>query len=175
MRLRWVTRPARNTTRRPHSPKMASSTSPIPGAYSTRSTSRRAMPAASSGAWTPSRSGSRPIGAPPSGAIWSSRLPTRQRASSPPIRTPAKSCGRRTSPKTWRNCRSPARFCRSRTRSSSARRAATAAFATGSLRLMPQLERSFGSNTRSRRRASRAARPGRTRTMPGRPAAAQYG
>ena len=33
----------------------------------------------------------------------------------------------------------------------------------------------FGSNTRSRRRASRAARPGRTRTMPGRPAAAPYG
>ena len=64
---------------------------------------------------------------------------------------------------------------RSRTRSSSARRAATAAFATGSLRLMPQLERSFGSNTRSRRRASRAARPGRTRTTPGRPAAAPYG
>jgi hypothetical protein len=90
-------------------------------------------------------------------------------------KTPAKSCGRRTSPKTWRNCRSPARFCRSRTRSSSARRAATAAFATGSLRLMPQLERSFGSNTRSRRRASRAARPGKTRTMPGRPAAAPYG
>ena len=78
-------------------------------------------------------------------------------------------------PQTWRNCRSRGAACRSRTRSSSARRAATAAFATGSRRLMPRPESCSGANTRSRRRASRAARPGRTRTTPGRPAAAPSG
>src|SRR5262249_32606146 len=54
-------------------------------------------------------------------------------------------------------------------------RGATAAFVIGSPRLMPQPESSSGSNTRSRRRANRAARPGRTRPTPGRPAAAPCG
>src|SRR5579864_9486349 len=41
-----------NTCRRRRSPRTASSTSPIPGAFFTRSTARRATPAASSGGWT---------------------------------------------------------------------------------------------------------------------------
>ena len=100
---------ATNSTRRRRSPRTASSTSPIPGACSTRSTAPRATSAASSGAWSPSRSGRRSIAAPPSGAISSSRPPTRRPASSPPTRPPARSCGRPTSPSTCRRCRSPAR------------------------------------------------------------------
>ncbi len=64
---------------------------------------------------------------------------------------------------------------RSRTRSSSAPPAATAACATGSPRSMPRPASCSGSSTPSRRRASPAARPGRTRTTPGAPAAAPCG
>ena len=66
-----------SSTRRPHLPRTASSTSLIPGVCSTRSTSRRATAGASSGAWTPSKSGSKPTAVQPSGATWSSRRPTR--------------------------------------------------------------------------------------------------
>ena len=45
----------RNSSRRRRSPRTASSTSPIPGACSTRSTAPRATSAASSGGWIPSR------------------------------------------------------------------------------------------------------------------------
>ena len=67
---------------------------------------------------------------------------------------------------------SPRRRSRSRIRSSSAPRAATAACATGWRRSIPRPATCSGRPIRSRRPASPAARPGRTRTMPGRPAAA---
>ena len=68
------------------SPKTASSTSPIPGACSTRSTAPRETRAASSGAWTRNRSSSARTAAPPCGPISSLRPPTVQGVSSPPIK-----------------------------------------------------------------------------------------
>ena len=56
MRSRSAARRATNSSRRRRSPRTASSTSPIPGACSTRSTPPPATSAASSGAWIPSRS-----------------------------------------------------------------------------------------------------------------------
>src|SRR6516164_1263746 len=63
----------------------------------------------------------------------------------------------------------------SRTRSSSGRRAATAACATGWQGSMPPPASYCGANSRSRRPASPAARPGRTGITPGRPAAPPCG
>ncbi len=81
-----------------------------------------------------------------------------------PTRRPARSSGRPTSPKASPTCSSRPRRSRSRTRSSSAPPAATAACATRS----PALDAKTGKLAvaqirRSRRRASPAARPGRTR------------
>ena len=64
------------------------------GAWSTRSTCAPATPAASSGAWTPSRRRSpTPTAAWRCGAISSSPAPATRRASSPPTRIPARSSG----------------------------------------------------------------------------------
>jgi alcohol dehydrogenase (cytochrome c) len=64
------------------------------------------------------------------------------------------------------------RRSRSRTRSLSAARAATTVSAAGSHRSMPRPASSNGRPSRCRRRARPAARPGKTRPTPGRPAAA---
>ena len=74
-----------------------------------------------------------------------------------------------------RICSSPRHRSRSRTRSSSAPPAATAACAISSRHSTARPASWFGANTSSRHRASPAARPGRTRTTPGRPAAAPCG
>ena len=85
---------------------------------------------------------------------------------------PARSSGTR-SCSTSRAWRSRRRRSRSRIRSSSARPAATTAPATGSHRSMPRPASCNGRPSSSRRPASRAAKPGRTRSTPGRPAAAR--
>ena len=68
------------------------------------------------------------------------------RASSPPTRTPARSCGKRTCA-TSPTCSSPPRRSRSRTRSSSAPPAATAACATGSRRSTRKTGKQLWRNT----------------------------
>jgi alcohol dehydrogenase (cytochrome c) len=60
---------AMSTTRRRRLPRMASSTSPIHGAWSTRSTADLAMPVVWSGAWIPSRSNNAKAAASHCGAI----------------------------------------------------------------------------------------------------------
>ncbi len=87
---------------------------------------------------------------------------------------PARWCGNPTYP-TPTASPSPARRSPSRTRSSSAPPAATAAPATGWRRSTPRPASCCGASTPFPRRASRAAKPGRTRTTPGRPAAAPCG
>ena len=167
---------ATNTSRRRRSPRTASSTSPTPGACSTRSTPARATSAASSGAWTPSRRSARRIAAPPCGAISSisaanspARIIATDKDTGKVVWETNVSDGQRGRAAHRRAAR------RSRTRSSSAPPAATAACATGSRRSTPRPASCCGANTPFRRRASPAARPGRTRTTPGRPAAAPCG
>src|SRR5437879_1751779 len=69
----------------------------------------------------------------------------------------------------------PPRLWRSRTRSSSVLPAATRACAITSWQSTQRVGNLSGGNTSFRRRASPAAKPGRTRTTPGRPAAARCG
>ena len=175
MQFRSGGRRAMNRWRRPRWPRMASSTSPTAGASSTRSMAPPAMSAASSGVWIPSRRSSPIIVARCFGAISSFRPPTGRRASLRPTRRPARSCGKLTCPSGWHSCASPQPRSRSRTRSSSEHRAATAEYATGSRASMRPQARSCGASSPFRRPASPAARPGRTTTMPGRPAAAPSG
>ena len=81
MRWRSAAAPATNSPTRPRWSRTASSMSPIPGTCSTRSTSAPAMPAASSGAWTRSRTARCAPAARRCGAISSSPAPAvRQRA-----------------------------------------------------------------------------------------------
>ena len=93
--------------------------------------------AASCGAWTPGRKSAswRNRGA----ALWGNLVVTvaelSRRASSPPTRRPARSCGKPISPTASPMCSSRRRRWPSRTRSSSAPPAATAACATGSAAL----------------------------------------
>ena len=98
------------------------------------------------------------------------------RASSPPTRRPARSSGRPTFPDTPDVTvhRGAARHQGQDHRRR--RRAATRACATGSPALDAATgKRAVAANTPFRRPASPAARPGRTRTTPGRPAAARCG
>ena len=170
-----VLRPTR-TCRQPRSPRTATSTSSTSGEWCTRSTSGRATWAASPGAWTPARRSCRcQTAVRPCGAISLFPARTIHPASSPPTKTTARSSGRRICPMGRSTCSSQPRRSPSRTKSWWARPAATAACATSSRRSMPRPASSSGANTWSRRPASPAARLGRTRTMPGKPAAARCG
>ena len=99
MRSRSAAAPATNSPMRRRSPRTASSTSPIPGACSTRSTAPPATSAASCGAWTPEQAA--PAAQPRRRAVGQSRhhrRRPRRRGSSPPTRTPARWCGTPPSP-----------------------------------------------------------------------------
>ena len=165
---------AENSSRRPRLPRTASSTSRIPGACSIRSMPPPEMSGASCGAWTPSRTGRSPIAARRCGAISSFRRRAGRHASLPPTRARARSYGKRTSPMPS-GSPSPGRRFPSGTRSLSGPRAATPAPATGWRRSTLRPASCCGENTRFPRRASPEARPGRTKTTHGAPAAAPYG
>ena len=107
----------------------------LDGACSTRSTARRATPAASSGAWTPSRTSSSATAAP--ALVGQSRDHRRRRPAAHHCDQQGNRPGRLGDERSRkrRTRRSPPRRWRSRTRSSSVLPAATMACATGSPRL----------------------------------------